>query len=339
MQETSVITLPGSLSTPVSIRLHGSSALIIDDSEHSLMLKISGDNKPVLSAANSYDLPAQLPNHLLAAALDYLFARNISLNEILVDDALSDCFESNGLIHARDSGSGTNICIRSGFYQDRTLWHWQKHNRVPPEIWTQNDKGVDHPVRQSQPKGTVYERYDYHNDVTISFRTIDPEQDLTLFHNWMNQRRVAEFWEMAHSREELQEYIIKLLADTRTWPLIGCFNGEPFGYMETYWAKEDRLAPYYDCQPWDRGFHLLVGNNKFLGSRYSLSWTRSITHFLFLDDPRTARLVGEPRADNRAVLKLLSPATWELVKEFDFPHKHAALCSCSRNNFFQEVKL
>ncbi|MCW7555147.1 acetyltransferase [Endozoicomonas gorgoniicola] len=339
MQEASVIKLPGTLSTPITLRQYDSNALIINDNKHSLLLRIRGNDMPRLSAANRSDLPAQLPNHLLAAALDYLFAKNPAVLSITIDDELTQRLENKGLVHSKGSEPDTPICIRQGFYQDRTLWHWQGNSQPAPEIWTRNDSGTEHPVRQKQPAGTVYERYDYQNDVTVSFRSIDPEQDLSLFHNWMNQPRVNKFWEMAKSRDELQEYIRTLLADTRTWPLIGCFNGEPFGYMELYWAMEDRLAPYYDCQPWDRGFHLLVGNKKFLGPRFSLSWTRSISHFLFLDDPRTMRLVGEPRADNKRLMKLLEPAGWEFVKEFDFPHKRAALVHCHRKTFFQDIQL
>ncbi|WP_172806777.1 GNAT family N-acetyltransferase [Endozoicomonas arenosclerae] len=339
MTTKSKITLPGALNQTISLQWLSSSGLAINDDEQSLLLNLKDQDGLFLAAANESDLPEVIPDHLIAAALDCLFSNNNQQSEIHLAPSLTERLSGSGLIHQRLENTGHGISYRSGFYQNRTLWHWQKDAQLIPEIWTENEKGVVHPLREVQPSGVVYKRYDYHNDVTVSFRTIDLEQDLDLFHSWMNQPRVAEFWEMAQSREELKEYLLSLLKDRRTWPLIGSFNGEPFGYFEAYWALEDRIAPYYDCQPWDRGFHLLVGNMDFLGKRYSNSWTKAFTHFLFLDDPRTTRLVGEPRADNKRLMKLIAPAGWSFVKEFDFPHKRAALLNCYRENFFQEVQL
>ncbi len=338
MKTTSTINLPDTFNQPISLRPVSHNTLAIEDNNQSLLLSLSNQQQPLITAANESDLPDRIPAHLPAAALDYLFSCNPRLPNITIAPTIAERLSRTTLIHEHDD-TGTAISYRAGLYQDRTLWHWQKNDQVIPEIWTSNDKGIVHPLRQEQPEGIVYERYDYQSDLTVSFRTIDPEQDLELFHQWMNQPRVAEFWEMDQSRDKLRNYIHSLLQDKRTWPVIGCFNGEPFGYIEIYWAMEDRIAPYYDCQPWDRGFHVLVGNTDYLGKRYSLSWSKSMTHFLFLDDPRTNCLVGEPRADNQRLIKLTGPAGWSFVKEFDFPHKRAALIDCRRENFFGVVQL
>ncbi|WP_299729977.1 GNAT family N-acetyltransferase [uncultured Endozoicomonas sp.] len=338
MNTVSPIILPDALNKGIALQPLSSNSLLVNDNNLSLLLKISEQNGIQLSPENPSDLLDSIPNHWIAAALDYLYTHNQELNNITLSSELIHRLPDNQLIQAITQDSKA-LNLRAGLYQNRILWHWASNNNFPTEIWTENEHGVEHPIRQQQPSGVVYERYDYQNDVTISFRTIDPEHDLDLFHQWMNQPRVAEFWEMAQSRSELQEYLTTLLDSGKTWPLIGSFNGEPFGYFEVYWAMEDRIAPYYDCQPWDRGFHLLVGNPEFLGPRFSSSWMKSITHFLYLDDPRTARLVGEPRADNKRLLKLLAHAGWSFVKEFDFPHKRSALVNGYRRSFFQEVRL
>ncbi|MGY0216163.1 GNAT family N-acetyltransferase [Endozoicomonadaceae bacterium StTr2] len=336
MTDTTEFNLPWKDNGSIMLKVHANGELIVSDRDNSLALKVLGDDQPVLDLLNRSDLTGQEPAHLLAAVLDYLFTHSQEVSVITLAPELG---VDSGLVHTIDSETGTGNCFRTGFYQNPLLWLPHQQERIFPEIWTENDKGTAHPLRPEQPAGTVYQRYDFKSDVVVSFRTIDPELDLELFHQWMNQSRVAEFWEMDQSKEELKAYIQSLLEDRRTWPLVGCFNGEPFGYMEVYWAKEDRIAPYYDCQAWDRGFHLLVGNRKYLGPRYSRSWTCAISHFLYLDDPRTMRLVGEPRADNSRVMKLLAPAAWRFVKEFDFPHKRAALVDCHRQQFFQEVQL
>ena len=330
------VTIPALGHPSLEIRELDEQILIVSDQNYSLALQLIDNSR--LVALNTGDITGAVPTPHFSAALDNIFARDGQLKSVAISAELAEKAHPE-LLHKIDPATGDYQCFRSGFYQDRTLWHWQNNGELSPEIWTENDQGVAHPLRQEQPAGTVYQRYDYQSDAVVSFRTIDPVADLDMFHEWMNQQRVAEFWEMNQSREELAEYLQKLLDDRRTWPLVGCFNDEPFGYMEVYWAMEDRIAPYYDCQPWDRGFHLLAGNHKYLGARYSRSWTRSISHFLFLDDPRTMRLVGEPRADNHRVMKLLSPAKWEFVKEFDFPHKRAALVSCHRRKFLEGIHL
>ncbi|MCB0412433.1 MAG: GNAT family N-acetyltransferase, partial [Bdellovibrionales bacterium] len=88
-------------------------------------------------------------------------------------------------------------------------------------------------------------------------------------------------------------------------------------------------------EPYDRGFHFLIGDTGSLGRASTDHVIRSITHFLFLQDSRTERVVGEPRSDNKRVLKYVgSIPGWKFVKEFDFPHKRAALVMAERKPFF-----
>lgn len=74
---------------------------------------------------------------------------------------------------------------------------------------------------------------------------------------------------------------------------------------------------------------MLVGEDKFRGGKYgkfgctsvpipfslvdyittsfvytAQAWFRSVTHYMFLADPRTARIIGEPNAGNPAIIKM-----------------------------------
>jgi acetyl CoA:N6-hydroxylysine acetyl transferase len=49
--------------------------------------------------------------------------------------------------------------------------------------------------------------------------------------------------------------------------------------------------------------------------------------------------MGEPRATHRKMLSYCGDAAYETLKEFDFPHKRAALVCCERERFFREVPL
>jgi len=223
---------------------------------------------------------------------------------------------------------------REEFFQLPEPWT-RVRSSLREEEWTVTN-GVKHPVRPKVEPGVFYRRYVPAIRKTISFRTVEIERDLERFHYWHNQPRVYELWELNKPIEELKVYLEKGQKDPHQFPVILEYDGEPVGYFEFYWAAEDRLGPYYDHAPYDRGFHFLIGEEKYLGRANTEAAIRSVTHFLFLDDPRTMRIVAEPRADNQRVLKYVQVVPgWRFIKEFDFPHKRAALVSVRREDFFR----
>lgn len=230
-----------------------------------------------------------------------------------------------------------DVLTRSQFYQLPTtgLCHTPSDRYPALPIQSSTQSGF-HPKRPLAPQGYVYQRTDPVSGINVSFRLFDPEQDLPRFTLWMHCPRVADFWEQAWSEEALLDYANARLADPHTLPLIGEFDGQPFGYIEAYWVSEDRLAPYYDCQPFDRGIHLLVGEETFRGERYFNLWMRAITHYLFLDDCRTQRIVLEPRHDNARLFNRIESVGFKREFLFDFPHKRSALMMTNRYAFFRE---
>lgn len=236
--------------------------------------------------------------------------------------------------------SGHDLSITRGeFYQNPAVWHRRGGHVQRPEEWT-TTQGRRHPVRETLVPGTFYRRYVAQIQKTLSLRTIDAEADLDLFHGWHHQPRVYDLWELNKPKDELRTYLQKALADAHSIPMILEADGKPVGYFEFYWGAEDRLAPYYESEPYDRGLHLLIGEPSFLGVENTNAALRSVTHFLFLEDARTQRLVAEPRSDNQRILKYVQIVPgWRFVKEFDFPHKRAALLMASRELFFNGVVL
>lgn len=189
---------------------------------------------------------------------------------------------------------------------------------------------------RGQRHGTLYRRYVPAIGGTLSFRVIDAARDLDTFHHWHNQPRVADLWELNQSKGDLHQYMERGLKDSHQIPLILEFNGQPVGYFEVYWAIDDRIAPYYECEQYDRGFHFLIGERSFLGRHKTDAAIGAVMHLIYLDEPRTQRIVAEPRADNKLVMKCAERvAGWRFIKEFDFPHKRAALLMANRSDFFQ----
>jgi N2-citryl-N6-acetyl-N6-hydroxylysine synthase len=257
-------------------------------------------------------------NNLLLVQLEYLIGLFTEVKTVTVNHKLP-------LLN--------NTFLRSEFFQLPALWHHRSNYEITPEVWTETQERP-HPVRPESHAGYVYRRYIPQIDKTISFRRITP-QDLDTFHEWHNQPRVSVFWELNKSKEELKEYIEKGLKDPHQIPMIVEIDGELTGYYEFYWVREDRLGPYYESDAFDRGFHFLIGNKKFLGFPITDSILKSGLHLLFLDEARTRRVMAEPRHDNQKVLKYAMSATgWKQLKIFDFPHKRAVLLQNSREIFF-----
>ena len=125
--------------------------------------------------------------------------------------------------------------------------------------------------------------------------------DTDLLHDWMNQPRVNAFWGCAGALSTQEEFLTKALNDRHSFPVIGCWDGKPFGYFEIYWVKEDALGRYVpgrDSSHYDRGFHALVGEQEFRGQHRAKVWMSALVHYCWLADYRTQRVLCEPRIDN-----------------------------------------
>jgi acetyl CoA:N6-hydroxylysine acetyl transferase len=258
--------------------------------------------------------------------------------EIEAKSALTASLLGLGVIHdvqTCEAGRAVARASRATFFQHGEPWIVGSSSARYPLRYTMTG-GRRHPERPPIPHGVVYRRRVDAIDGVVTFRTIARDGDLDVFHRWMNDPRVAAFWELTGSRESHAAYLERTLADRHVHPLVGCFDGNPFGYFEAYWAKEDRIAPFYDVDDYDRGIHMLVGEPRYRGPHRVAAWLPSLVHYLFLDDPRTRNVVAEPRSDNAKMIDYLMRAGFCKTKEFDFPHKRASLMVASREVFFGE---
>lgn len=168
---------------------------------------------------------------------------------------------------------------RSSFWQ--VPWkavHERFYYPKPLEYTITN--GIRHPLRPRPEQGLLYNRWVPSLQEFISFRLASAETDAELVHRWMNDPRVAEFWgEDGGDVEKTRGFLKKGLESNHCYPVIGCWNDEPFGYFEVYWVKEDNLGKFATgCGPWDRGVHCLVGEQKFRGPHRVGVWISSLVH-------------------------------------------------------------
>lgn len=117
--------------------------------------------------------------------------------------------------------------------------------------------------------------------------------DAALLESWHAIPRVSAFW-----GKYVPDALANALRSRHSFPVIGLWDGVPFGYFELYWVKEDLLGRYAGStvDDWDRGCHVLIGEEWARGRVQS--WLTSIVHYLFTTDYRTMSVCLEPRVDN-----------------------------------------
>ncbi len=165
--------------------------------------------------------------------------------------------------------------------------------------------------------------------------------DAALLEMWHRNPRVSAFW-----GEYGEGLLSSALQSRHSFPVIGLWDGVPFGYFELYWVKEDLLGRYAGStvDDWDRGCHVLIGEEWARGRVQS--WLTSLVHFLFCADYRTMSICLEPRVDNARLvmprveigipdharmptndslrfIQHLQYAGFNKEKEIAFPHKQA----------------
>ncbi|KAA1184408.1 acetyltransferase [Rhizobium tropici] len=230
---------------------------------------------------------------------------------------------------------GDRLIVRpESFFQQAKSWIGSVPTAYPEvPVLTNN---ILHPQRPPKPVGPVYSRFIPWLNTQLGFHVADIEADLPHFHRWMNDPRVAAIWEDSGDLSYHRDFIAGRLADPRTLPLIGTFGGVPFGYFELYWAKEDRTGPHYEADGYDRGWHVAIGEGDFRGKAFVSAWLPSLMHYMFLADPRTRRIVGEPIHHHVQQIRNLDRSGFAKIKHIQFPHKKALLVMLLRERFFMD---
>ena len=200
----------------------------------------------------------------------------------------------------------------------------------PPQFTFTN--GIRHPIRPKPPRQgePFYSRYVPSVGQYLSFRvaSLSPnpcphrgpvaqerlhgaanpcnKSDTEYLHAWMNDPRVAKYWGETGDLAHMTAFLTRALSSRHSFPVIGSWDGKPFGYFEIYWVKEDLLGRYLGAEVdhYDRGLHCLVGEEEFRGPQRVKTWLSALVHYCWLADSRTNTTMMEPRVDN---LKYATP--------------------------------
>ncbi|KAK4457158.1 acyl-CoA N-acyltransferase [Cladorrhinum samala] len=258
--------------------------------------------------------------------------------------AIKDAPVTKELVVSRGAfwqGAGSPFGPRPAWVPEESAVNLAAYPLPPPEYVMTSDSSalVWHPRRRAKPVpgSVIYSRYIPHLKETFSMVALDykNEEHLGLFHTWQNDPRVSQGWNETGTLDQHREYLRRADEDPHQITILARFDDTFFAYFEVYWGKEDRIGAYYSAGDYDRGRHSLVGDVRFRGPHRVSAWWSSLMHYLFLDEPRTMSVVGEPKYTNSSVLMYDLMHGFGLGKFIDLPHKRSALVFCSRERFFQ----
>ncbi|KAF6810291.1 lysine N-acyltransferase [Colletotrichum plurivorum] len=221
----------------------------------------------------------------------------------------------------------------------------------PPPLMYTTTNGVRHPIRPKPARmGEVfYSRFVPSVGQYLSFRVaslapnavpyfgpVGPKpaehthlttlSDTALLQSWLSNPRVQKFW-----GDYTPDFLSNALSSKHSFPVIGMWDGVPFGYFEIYWVKEDILGQKLgnDAEDWDRGVHVFVGEEWSRGR--VPAWLSSLVHWCLTDDYRTMRVCLEPRIDNLRFHQHLQHAGFAKEREVSFHHKQSYLMRLHRD--------
>ena len=292
-----------------------------------------------------------------------LFERGSTVPLYLLESGIGKVYPTFGVSkRILESVEDLVFLSRSAFWQGAgtTGWHgsgWILDPRREPfpaqRAYTRNDRVIAaHPLRPPKPKQgtTLYRRWCGSVKRTLEITYFDlgdgniqTSRHMAAFHKWHNDERVNSAWGERGSLETHREYVETVLEDPNVWPCMLSWDGELMGYVEIVWAKENHVGQHYPngvvVGDWERGIHVLAGESKFVGSGMSETWIRSLVHYIYLADPRTERVIGEPDCTNKAILAVAKNSGFHTQTFFDFPYKKSAMVLNVRDSFFTQCRL
>ncbi|PWZ03022.1 hypothetical protein BCV70DRAFT_183576 [Testicularia cyperi] len=193
------------------------------------------------------------------------------------------------------------------------------------------------PFKPSPSAGPLYSRFipGLNSHLTFRIASSSNAKDVDLITEWHATDRVNEGWRQKLSRQEQIKTIQATENDPYAIGLIGEWDGEAWGYVEIYYSKHSNLKDFYSAGQFDRGFHALVGNEKFRGPHRVRSWMGSVVHLMFSLNPSTTLGVSEPRLSNTKMIQYEQMVGGNVEKYIDFNHKRAALVFFGKERFYQ----
>ncbi|GIQ60618.1 hypothetical protein Flavo103_37540 [Flavobacterium collinsii] len=181
---------------------------------------------------------------------------------------------------------------------------------------------------QPKPNTTVFSRFFEKDNVTISLRPVDVDNDLEMLHEWFHREHALKIWQMNWPLRELEVFYRTMLPGGHSHSYIGEANGVPTFNIEVYWPCRDIVGEYYDVLPSDYGTHQFIAPTD-PKLKYGSPATQSMMDFV-LSEAKVGKMVGEGSVDSIASMMNKAHVGFKIQKVIEMPHKKANLNFCYR---------
>jgi len=169
---------------------------------------------------------------------------------------------------------------------------------------------------------------------SVTFRLMR-EEDISLFHEWLQRPHVVEWWGRDRTEPSLEETRAKYGPRVRerqsVCPYIALIEGRPIGWAQSYvalgagdgWWEEE-------TDPGVRGIDQFLCDADSLGQGLG---TRMVTAFvtLIFSDPTVTRIQTDPSPENTRAIRCYEKSGFRVVKRITTPDGPALLMVQNRS--------
>ncbi|MBE2314576.1 GNAT family N-acetyltransferase [Solirubrobacter sp. CPCC 204708] len=313
------------------VRLYLDVGLTYEPHQQNTLLRLAADGMPehaLIRDSQGYfhreaahaDICAVLPQH--GEATESIFSEALADERLVYYPFLNNAL---GVIDALGAGGGIDEPLLLGDLRDTLARERKAGGRYPHSLLDRLLDDATWPCKANlrtrlhdmdELVGDISTQSVYvtiPNPLTPTIELVEvTESHHELLQRWMREPRVAQWWGEV---DDVRTYLDGLGHVT---PHVAYADGEPFAYVETYWAVEDELARHYAAHPDDRGLHLLVAE-AYAGTGVPRALVRQLV------EGHHGRTVCEPDARNGRMLAFCQALGGEIRGEIDLPHKRAAL--------------
>jgi siderophore synthetase component/RimJ/RimL family protein N-acetyltransferase len=185
-----------------------------------------------------------------------------------------------------------------------------------------------------ETKEIVYSRYFEEDNVNISIRPFNIENDFEMIHEWFNREHAKPFWKMDGPKRDLELWFRTILPSDEQHSFIGYVNDVPQFSFEPYWPMRDLVGAYYNALPRDYGTHFFVAETQ-KDKKFSFQSFQVALDYIFML-PEVGKCIGEASVDAVPTDRIITKLGYTREGVIEMPHKTAYLTFCTREGYWDK---
>jgi len=170
---------------------------------------------------------------------------------------------------------------------------------------------------------------------TISFKSFNLLQHLSVMHEWVNMQYTTEFWQMSGSIGLFRSCYQCILQNPDAHSFVGFYNDQMICQFDVYRIAADEIAGHIEHSENDCGFHLLMAPNKQPVHGLTNCVIAAFLNYYFFF-PEAERMFAEPDINNIKSIRLLEDAGFKKLKTINMSYKTAHLYCIMREDFLSQ---